>query len=269
MARLPTELTALAVATMLVVNTFCQAAVSYVFPFILTVMVFATDTRLKKITMQGYNQVKRRWETPTERQQIEDLKHRISRLSNICATTFTLLETRLRNLSAKVDTHTAQGRTQGQTAGREEQADHSSDEETRPPRFLRVPNTEGPARNTRSKRTQKVTLKIRKNKDGNYETAMTNNPEQEQSFYFCCKLCLVELWLASPSMADLCIACRPRLHKRDKSFERIVDTSDEKLWFCCCPNCLEKKNLNCQVRPCQACTQWRGFVEPQEPDRIE
>ena len=94
MARLPTELTALAVATLIVVNTFCQAAVSYVFPFILTLMVFATDTRLRKITMQGYNRVKRKWDTPTERQQIEEMKHRILWLSTICATTFTLFETR-------------------------------------------------------------------------------------------------------------------------------------------------------------------------------
>ena len=271
MTRLQTELT-VATVIMLGVNTCCQAAMSYVLPVILTLMVIASDNRLRRLTISGYQKLKRKWETPTERQQIEEMKNRLSRLSTLCATSFTLLDTRVRNLGRKVDDRTTPApppaRPQEQATGRQRQAGNSSDEEaafTPPQRFLCVPNTEGPARNTRSRRP-KVTMKLTKTSDGNYRADMNNNASQAPSFYFSCKLCLVELWLASPSRADLCIACRPRLHKRDQNFVRIVDTEAEKLWYCCCPSCLSENTRNCRSNPCISCTQWRGFVEPQEPE---
>ena len=258
-----TELT-IAIATMLVVNTCCQAAVGYVCPIILTLMAFAADTRMRKIMRSCYTAAKQRWDTPTERQQIAEIKGRLGRLSTLCATSFTVMETRVKNLGRKVEDAAPR---HPETAGRQGQNEPSSDEEIRPPRYLRVPNTEGPARNTRSRRPQ-VTLKLKKNSDGNYQTVRAaNTPVPEQSFYFSCKLCFVELWLASPSQADLCIACRPRLHKRDTSFTRLVNIEAEKLWFCCCSSCKENNTRHCLVNPCQACTQWRGFVDPQEADR--
>ena len=181
----------------------------------------------------GYNAAKRRWETPTERQQIDEIKGRLGRLSTLCATSFTVLETRVRNLGRKVKDTAPR---LPEATGRQRQ---NENEEIRPPRYLRVPNIEGPARNTRSRRPQ-VTSKLKKNSDGNYQTVRAaNTMVPEQSFYFCCKLCFVELWLASPSHADLCIACRPRLHKRDTSFTRLVNIEAEKLWYCCCSSCKE------------------------------